>query len=122
MHGWSFSDRVRVHLPVDDGVEATVRVGGVVDRPAGPVGFDQAVGAADDTALAGLLLTLDVPGHRVVDVVCEGVLGVGVVLLHPCERGGASRCHQHTYKQQLDRGAHMCYTEYVVPRLSSRVQ
>jgi hypothetical protein len=66
-------------LLLDDGVEAVVIVGGVVDDASRAVGLDEGVTALDDVPVARLLLGLGVPGYPVVDVVRVAVLGVRVV-------------------------------------------
>jgi len=66
-------------LLVDDGVEAVVRVSGVLDDSASAIRLHDRVAALDDVAGPGLLLGLGVSGQAVVDVVRVAVLGVWVV-------------------------------------------
>ncbi|XP_043283167.1 uncharacterized protein [Venturia canescens] len=68
-------------LFLDDGVEAVVVVGGVVDDAAAAVGLDEAVAALDRVTVPGLLLALGVPGEGVVHVVRVTVLGMGVEIV-----------------------------------------
>lgn len=63
---------------VDDGVEAAVLVGGVVNGTDRTVGLDQRVLALHDVTVARLVLALDVAGVEVVDAVLERVLGWGL--------------------------------------------
>ena len=63
----------------DDGVEAVVGVGHVVDGPLGAIGVDEGVLALDHVAVARLSGTLRVAGVRVRDAVRVAVLWVGVV-------------------------------------------
>lgn len=64
----------------DDSVESVDGVGSVVDGAAGAIGLGQGVLAGDHISVAGLVLVLVVSGHGILDVVGEGVLGMGVIL------------------------------------------
>ena len=68
-------------LALNNGVEATVLVGGVLDGADVTVGLDQGVFTLDDVTLANFLLGLDVAGVGVVNVVGEGVVGGRVVVV-----------------------------------------
>ena len=79
-------------LPADDGVETVVGISGVLHGSLQAVSVHQGVAALDDVSVAALLLALAVAGEAVLDVVGEGVLGVGVVVvgydgLGDCQRG-----------------------------------
>lgn len=63
---------------LDDGVEAVVIVGGVLDHSDGAVGLVHAVGTLDDVSVALLVGRLDVTGVGVVNAVVVGVLRVGL--------------------------------------------
>lgn len=79
-------------LLVDDGVEAVVGVGRVVDGPSAPVGLDEAVATLDYVALPGLVLGLGVSRVGVLDVVGVAVGGVRVVFRVVGGRVFGSRC------------------------------
>lgn len=68
-------------LTTDDGVESVVGISGVLDDTVVAIGIVKAVRAVDDISFAGLLLTLDVSGLLVMDLVREVVLGgrIGVL-------------------------------------------
>lgn len=63
---------------LDDGVEAVVVVGGVLDNADRAVGFVDAVGALDDIPVALLVRRLYVTGVGVVHTVVVGVFRVGL--------------------------------------------
>lgn len=63
---------------VDDGVEAVVVIGRVVDGAHRAVGLDERVLPLDDVPVALLRLRLDVARVRVLDAVVERVLRVGL--------------------------------------------
>lgn len=79
-------------LLVDDGVEAVVGVGRVVDGPSATVSFDEAVATLDYVALPGLVLGFGVARIGVLDVVGEVVGGVRVVFRVVGGRVLGSRC------------------------------
>lgn len=64
----------------DDRVESVDGIGGVVDGASGAIGFGERVLASHHISVAGLVLVLVVSGHGILDVVGEGILGMGVVL------------------------------------------
>lgn len=63
----------------DDRIEAVHGIGGVVNGAPGAVWLDQRVLASDHVSVARLVLVLVVAGHRILDVILERVLGMGVV-------------------------------------------
>ena len=67
-------------LSADDGVESVQRISSVFDDALGAIGFHEGVGSLDCVSGAGFLLALRVSGQRVLDVIGEAVLWVGVVI------------------------------------------
>lgn len=64
--------------PLDDGVEAADRVGGVLDEADVSVGLHQRVGALHHVAVPRLPLCFVVAGMRVVHGIVKRVSGVGL--------------------------------------------
>lgn len=76
-----FGHRMRVKLGsdlLDDGVEAIVIVGRVLDDPDATVGLVYAVGSVHYVTVSNFVLRFDVTGVGVVHAVVERVLGVGL--------------------------------------------
>lgn len=63
----------------DHSVESVDGIGSVVDGATGAVGFGQRVLAGHHVSVTGLVLVLVVTSNGILDIVGEGVLGMGVV-------------------------------------------
>lgn len=74
-NGWNVAEGVFA----DDGVEAIVGVGGVVDGSFGTIGVDQTVLSLDDVTVADLVLAFRVAGKGVLHFVGELVGWMRVV-------------------------------------------
>ena len=95
-----FDDSSGVHNrgSLHHGIESIDGVCGVQDGTDETIGFHQAVAALHDVPVAGLMLALCVAGQCVADVVCERVLGVGVVVC--ANHYSALRNNQHDAQHQ----------------------
>jgi hypothetical protein len=89
---WSgyFCDGCSYHsgFPVHHCVESVDGVGGVFDGTAGAIRLHQAVAALYYVSAAAFLLSLEVSGQSVLDVVRVAVLGVGIVVCVDSHGGG----------------------------------
>lgn len=71
MHGRSF---------VDDGVEAIVLIGGVVNGANGTIGFHQRVLSLYGVTITSLVLGLDIAGVEIINAILESVFGRCIVI------------------------------------------
>lgn len=76
VHNWSMMDDLGRGL-VDNGIEAMVVIGGVVNGAHRAIGLDQRVLALYDITITLLSLRLDVAGVGILDAIVEGVFGIG---------------------------------------------
>lgn len=78
--GDGLNDRGSERGLADDCVESVDGIGSVVDGAAGAIGLGEGVLASHDVSVTGLVLVLVVSGDGVLDIVGEGILGMGIVL------------------------------------------